>query len=1447
MPAEWAEEDTAHVRQTADEVSEAARRAQTMVTYAAASAEDYLLEAQAALAHADAVLADLVRQAGRVPERLVQAKQADDQAAESGDQIASLTRFIVDPRSGSEVAPALAQDLHRQGAAEATLSVEALLAAAAAGEQITTAAGQAQRVRDEMVAAVDRLQHHRDRITVLAADAARGLALAEAAGPDLIDAADRPPPAAIVNDLVQLHRTIHMTVGDTGLTVTEAHQTALETANHLRQLRQYAEQGDTAAQQLARHTQITQEAAARAAQLLTRVHTELQNSSVRAVPSGISLLPDSDQANQSHAGAFAAHPDLYHVFAHGTRDTLQIGERHLSPSELATLIRADRAWRHRTIVLISCDTGADPSTGFAAQLARELAGTIVVAPSGTTWTTPDGRAIVAPATSYDQDGRPQLTPADTDQWQAITAHLNPDGESSVEIAPLGAELPLNAPDPDAPAPVQQTLSWVRLPQASTSAAAGNDPVERTRRAQLAQRAWSGWSAPQDQQSLSAPTVDTLSRLELHALVPQPGTFYELLAVRAAVAKAIDANAVDASARRAAAQAPARYWTDMIGQVLHDDRANSPRRWPLLGLENPGAVTVAEIQHWIAGGLSLDAIPDVLTRDLGGGVETVEVILKAAAVAFGVNIRFVRLNGEVATFTPPPPKPSGIGPRLSAVTRSAGRPHRSTVTLASDGTRLFGTVPFSALPALLRTRGMARVVRWQEGPEPVGLPADRHAMYDVRTFLEDLSGLDDLAILGADDLVTNLNQVVLGQHEGDPGPGLSDELFRVRTAIGRSLAARPNQAAEPEPTWVPRADRRADRNRPSDFQVDYLEYRKLAAVAVRPGPNAFFEALQEAGRYQQPLLSGLRGWSAADLRGLFAGLLQADLATAVTTWPLAGYPTEAAFQTHGPGILDLVTELATAGAPAPQHTPTLLARAVAEVFGVQVVLIGPSRATTVRPFDRGASRNLPVVSLLVSRDGHVMPTVAIGDLSGRVITTIDRADEDFLGGGEQTRQGRPETSLPAPPRPVRPGPLVGADNPLVVATGVAKRGLPQLERLVERLRRLARAFNQNMTEQQWDQVPQQLLSNFRAVIAGGWVLAIGDLDVLVGLSTADPQRVGAQRGTGQGKLISKEIVQGTFQTGGYNESSTEQAGATRTHFGMSADLAVMPGVLKTISAGLTFTGTANSVSRTTGAAMDAETGHVELTRGPSTLYSFEATWHYRVLARPEPRRHLRPDGDDRLLLWIPDHYLEAAPADTVRAIAPAQPAGPQANAGQAEPALTLPDTFFASGLTGLPDLYGEILNRLQETVPEARLQTIRTDVMQKVWNLETHLDTAVNSPQRVLVRRELPGPGGGGRDDTRGHRRATHAGRRHQRRRAHREGPHRYQRVEHRLRTHQLDQGAGKRRLRSCNPLESFGLAAQIYAAWTATNSDAASAAGSGCGFWCPAIPATRPRTTPGLR
>src|SRR5262249_1571189 len=115
-----------------------------------------------------------------------------------------------------------------------------------------------------------------------------------------------------------------------------------------------------------------------------------------------------------------------------------------------------------------------------------------------------------------------------------------------------------------------------------------------------------------------------------------------------------------------------------------------------------------------------------------------------------------------------------------------------------------------------------------------------------------------------------------------GPGLAGTLARVRDTI----AANAGSVPPTEPVeWVTADQQPGDPKTLTPVPAHQLARLHPSATWTPPGPDGFFEALKRAGEHDQPRLLGLGGWAPAELRSIFATLLQLDLAAAGDAWPL----------------------------------------------------------------------------------------------------------------------------------------------------------------------------------------------------------------------------------------------------------------------------------------------------------------------------------------------------------------------------------------------------------------------------------------------------------------------------------------------------------------------------------------------------------------------------------
>ncbi|HEY3506082.1 MAG TPA: hypothetical protein VGN37_25255 [Actinocatenispora sp.] len=382
------------------------------------------------------------------------------------------------------------------------------------------------------------------------------------------------------------------------------------------------------------------------------------------------------------------------------------------------------------------------------------------------------------------------------------------------------------------------------------------------------------------------------------------------------------------------------------------------------------------------------------------------------------------------------------------------------------------------------------------------------------------------------------------------------------------------------------------------------------------------------------------------------------------------------------------------------------------------------------------------------------------------------------------------------------------DPAVRSVGVPKAGLPHLPQVVSTVEKLVRAAGATVPAADLKALPRQLLNNYRQAL-GGLQVSLGTAEALVTIDPTHPWTVvhpsgsfdaptdqpGAITGDDDGGFHSNETINGNFQTGTHNQSRSGQLGALNLGAAAKFGLGLGPGVAQVLKLGVAGAGTANKVSRATTVVQDAETGMVEDTRSDSTLLAYVPNWRVKVRTDPAiawadlPNTAVDGPENEKLLLWVPDHYLADPPAATVTAVPPTDPGAPPvrpvpphdlstpppqpppdatpAALAQHEQAVrdrrhrqasyydalatyhqdvqrhraheaalarfardrtTLPDSLYASGLTRLDRLFDAVVTELTDaglSLPAG--STIRGELAHKVWNLDTNLKKAVNDP------------------------------------------------------------------------------------------------------------------------
>ncbi|MFJ2008589.1 hypothetical protein, partial [Streptomyces chartreusis] len=332
----------------------------------------------------------------------------------------------------------------------------------------------------------------------------------------------------------------------------------------------------------------------------------------------------------------------------------------------------------------------------------------------------------------------------------------------------------------------------------------------------------------------------------------------------------------------------------------------------------------------------------------------------------------------------------------------------------------------------------------------------------------------------------------------------------------------------------------------------------------------------------------------------------------------------------------------------------------------------------------------------------------------------------------------EALLPPPGGAWSHGDPVNA-APVVRSIGIPKAGLPYLSDLVSSVRSQVEAVGHTVSDQVWEALPQRLLSNYRYLVgdlqapSGMWGLQVplGSAEVLVSLDPASPRLVrdpstaltGDQAPSSapdDGAFHASQTTNSAYATGAHAQTQSGQTGATRGGLSATVGVGLPSSVAQIARVGGGISGTANQSNRTTTRVVDAEAGHIEDDRGKATLLSYEPNWSFRIRTTPDQHwamaaTHSLPDpGTERLLLWVPEHYLGRTRPEQVTAD------------GIGDRAKRLPDTYFASGFTGLPTLFDNLVTKLQSQGLDLPIgSSTRNELLQKLWNLDAHLDEAVN--------------------------------------------------------------------------------------------------------------------------
>ncbi|WP_378207817.1 hypothetical protein, partial [Actinoallomurus acaciae] len=335
----------------------------------------------------------------------------------------------------------------------------------------------------------------------------------------------------------------------------------------------------------------------------------------------------------------------------------------------------------------------------------------------------------------------------------------------------------------------------------------------------------------------------------------------------------------------------------------------------------------------------------------------------------------------------------------------------------------------------------------------------------------------------------------------------------------------------------------------------------------------------------------------------------------------------------------------------------------------------------------------------------------------------------------------------------PSPAPSADTPdvqdqpldeMARSIGVPRAGLPYMRALLAGIDFEMGRRGRTFTEKQKADLVQRLLANYPYLLGSsaenntsGLVVPIGSTELLITFDPRRPQRVvrnpagsyatPSRNAAPDGSFVAVDTINAAYGTGAHTDTHSGQTGATRGKVGLTFGIGATPGVLNVVKVGASVSGVANQSNRSTTNVKDAERGKVEDSRIEAELISYpEVNISFKIReqrASEDVRRwqDLTPfrvpeSGGEALLLWVARPYTEDQPASTVTAT------GPEVDARRGR----LPRNYHASGLTNIPRLFDEVLRMLRGQ--GLRLPTgnvTREELLQKLTNLNTHLDSAVN--------------------------------------------------------------------------------------------------------------------------
>lgn len=591
---------------------------------------------------------------------------------------------------------------------------------------------------------------------------------------------------------------------------------------------------------------------------------------------------------------------------------------------------------------------------------------------------------------------------------------------------------------------------------------------------------------------------------------------------------------------------------------------------------------------------------------------------------------------------------------------------------------------------------------------------------------------------------------------------------------RSVVVRVRTEGTPTPTVVAAAPRQA----PAPVVPTAATVQEWQRTAMDPADRI---ALRGRGAWDpvnavimaDPVaLMRLGGWGPAAQR-------QLQLAREART---AGPSADPADRLDALRLTDVRGELLHRMADAVGQLPDDVVETIRQRFGLaddattrqalRAALTGPSLPAEI------SAQVLAVAGFLLHR-----PVIVGTEDSGRVVIWSD-ADGPPLRLIHRAHEAGAnrfhEFSAWAPPGQDPPDPATANLAPIALprvafSAGAPRGTLPHLAQLVEEIATVAAAHGVPDDRVDRTALAQMLMTHARHLVGSGVPVTVGTVEFLVSLDPSDPQKVvdpagsfrthrppehpaepttqtpapapvtapqdpttaaepnAAGRARKRGITKTIEVIQGLFDVSAQTSSRSGPTTNLRARLNMSFGFGI-PKVLEAVRIAVTGRTVMNASSRGTGTVRDAETGHVEDTRDAATLVSAKAEWGLRYRTNiattwtnaPTVAVATPPDSPERLLTWIPDHYLDP-PEDTVAddITVPARPAAATRREA-ARHRTAIPETFFSSGLTNLAELSDAMLAQMRALRLDVSIGSpLRTQATQLLWNLDTHLDRAVN--------------------------------------------------------------------------------------------------------------------------